>query len=385
MRDVAYKDRTMMRIAGRAASAATMFLGVLLGSVDLSADELPDVADLVQASVVSIIVEKTRTAPPAQRTDQDADATKSNLRQGTGMVYSADGYIITVTSLVDNVGKITIVFADGKQASAQVVGRDPRMGIALLKETSIKGLAAVHFGDAHLMRRGSSIFSISNAYGLHNSLSAGVIAAIRPTGGPLPHPLFQTDTVTQPGSTGAPLFNTKGEVIGMFASYYSKVIGLAVTSNIIKDVVEKLQKSGVIDRGWMGVQVRKTTDQDASAPSLERGTGLVLMRVIDGAPAARSGLAAGDIIATFNGQPIRDVASFAWAVANQASNTEVTLGVVRKSGRSDIKVKLAPLPDMQTAVSSTPSSAPGTQEEKGLSCLRYVPSAGMTVAVTCEE
>ena len=153
------------------------------------------------------------------------------------MVYSADGYIITVTSLVDNVGKITIVFADGKQASAQVVGRDPRTGIALLKETSIKGLAAVHFGDAHLMRRGSSIFSISNAYGLHNSLSAGVIAAIRPTGGPLPHPLFQTDTVTQPGSTGAPLFNTKGEVIGMFASYYSKVIGLAVTSNIIKDVV----------------------------------------------------------------------------------------------------------------------------------------------------
>ena len=133
MRDVAYKDRTMMRIAGRAASAATMFLGVLLGSVDLSADELPDVADLVQASVVSIIVEKTRTAPPAQRTDQDADATKSNLRQGTGMVYSADGYIITVTGLVDNVGKITIVFADGKQASAQVVGRDPRMGIASLE------------------------------------------------------------------------------------------------------------------------------------------------------------------------------------------------------------------------------------------------------------
>jgi serine protease Do len=171
----------------------------------------------------------------------------------------------------------------------------------------------------------------------------------------------------------------------MFASYYSNVIGLAVTSNLIKDVAEKLQKSGVIDRGWMGVQVRKATDQDATAASLERGTGLVLMKVIDGAPAARSGLAAGDIIATFNGQPIRDVASFAWAVANQASNAEVTLGVVRKNSRSDIKVKLARLPDVQPTAPTTSSSVPGTPAPRDLSCLRYVPSVGMTVAVACEE
>jgi serine protease Do len=383
--DVAYNEPAMMRLASRAITAASIYLGALLGSVGLSADELPDVADRVQASVVSIVVETTRRAPPAQRKEQDADATKPNLRQGTGMVFSADGYIITVASLIENVAKITIAFSDGRQAAAQVVGRDPRTEIALLRETSVTGLTAVHFGDAHFIRRGSSIFSIGNVYGLQNSLSAAVIAAIRPSGGPLPHPLFQTDTVVKPGSTGAPLFNAKGEVIGMFTGNYSNVVGLAVTSNLIKDVAEKLQKSGVIDRGWMGVQVRKATDQDATAASLERGTGLVLMRVIDGAPAARSGLAAGDIIATFNGQPIRDVASFAWAVANQASNAEVTLGVVRKSGRSDMKVKLARLPDMETAASSTASSAPGTPAPRDLSCLRYVPSVGMTVAVACEE
>jgi hypothetical protein len=148
----------------------------------------------------------------------------------------------------------------------------------------------------------------------------------------------------------------------------------------------------------MGVQVRMATDQEATTATLERGTGLMLVRVIDGAPAVRSGLAAGDIIATFNGQPIRDVAWFAWAIADQASNTEVTLGVVRKSGRSDVKVKLAPLPDPQpvtpstsssstsaSSSSSSPSSAPATPADAARNCLRFVPSVGMTVAVACDE
>jgi Trypsin-like peptidase domain len=177
------------------------------------------------------------------------------------MVLSTDGYVITSTSLVENVGKITVTLSDGKQMTAQIIGRDPRTAIALLKTSGATGLTAIHFGDAHLMRRGSSIFSIGNTYGLQNSLSSGVIAAIRRSGGALPHVVFQTDMVVQPGSAGAPLFNMKGEVVGMFTSNYSNAgkragIGLAVTSSVMKDVVEKLQKSGAIDRGWLGVQVQ---------------------------------------------------------------------------------------------------------------------------------
>lgn len=185
----------------------------------------------------------------------------------------------------------------------------------------------------------------------------------------------------------------KGEAIGMFTgNFSSNVAGLAVPSNLLKDVAEKLQKSGVIDRGWMGVQVRKATDQEATAATLERGTGLMLVRVIDGAPAVRSSLVPGDIIATFNGQPIRDVAWFAWAVADQASNTEVTLGIVRKNGRSDVKVKLAPLPEPQpvppstsSSSSSSSSAAPPAPADAPRNCLRFVPSVGMTVAVACDE
>jgi serine protease Do len=390
-----YNERTMTPIARRATAAAATALSLLLGPMRVAAEELPDIADRVQASVVSITAERTDQTPAPQATgdkDQDADAAKSNLRQGSGMVLWADGYIVTATSLVDKVGKITVVFSDGKQASAQVTGRDPRTGIALLKASGTAPLTAIHLGDAHIMRRGASVFSIGNAYNMQNSLSAGVIAAIRRSGGPLPHLVLQTDIVVHPGSTGAPLFNMKGEVIGMFTSNYSNAgkrtgIGLAVTSNVIKDVAEKLQKSGVVDRGWLGVQVRKTTDEEAGALSIEKGGGLMLLKTVEGGPAATSGLVAGDVITSINGQAMRDVVPFAWAVANQASNTDVTLGVVRKSGHSDLHVKLGRMPDPQTATSSSSPAAPGTTpgDNKGLACLRYVPSVGMTVAVACEE
>ena len=215
---VAYNERAMMHRAN-ATVFAVFCLTAVLGPSGLCAEELPELVDRVQASVVSIAAEKTEASPPPQATgdkEQDDAAAKSNLRQGSGMVLSADGYVITSTSLVDKVGKITVTFFDGKQATAQIIGRDPRTAIALLKASGATGLTAIHFGDANLMRRGSSIFSIGNTYGLQNSLSAGVIAAIRRSGGTLPHLVFQTDTVVQPGSTGAPLFNMKGEVVGMF-------------------------------------------------------------------------------------------------------------------------------------------------------------------------
>ena len=372
-----------------AAVAAT--LSLLLGPMRVAAEELPDIADRVQASVVSITAEKTDQTPQATGyKDQDADAAKSNLRLGTGMVLSADGYIITATSLTEKVGKITVAFSDGRQLTAQVAGRDPRTGIALLKAGGATGLTAVHFADAHILRRGTSVFSIGNVYGLQNSLSAGVVAAIRRASSPVVHLVLQTDIVVYPGSAGAPLFNMKGEVLGMFTANYANAgkrtgVGLAVSSNLVREVTDKLQKFGVVDRGWLGVQVRKTSDEEATALAIEKGSGLMVLKTVDGAPAASAGLAAGDVIASVNGQAMRDIVAFAASIANLAPGADVTLGIVRKNGRSDLHVKLGRLPDTQTATLPAPAPAPGTPEDKGLACLRYVPSVGMTVAVACEE
>ena len=372
-----------------AAVAAT--LSLLLGPMRVAAEELPDIADRVQASVVSITAEKTDQTPQATGDkDQDADAAKSNLRLGTGMVLSADGYIITATSLTEKVGKITVAFSDGRQLTAQVAGRDPRTGIALLKAGGATGLTPVHFADAHILRRGTSVFSIGNVYGLQNSLSAGVVAAIRRASSPVVHLVLQTDIVVYPGSAGAPLFNLKGEVLGMFTANYANAgkrtgVGLAVSSNLVREVTDKLQKFGVVDRGWLGVQVRKTSDEEATALAIEKGSGLMLLKTVDGAPAASAGLAAGDVIASVNGQAMRDIVAFAASIANLAPGADVTLGIVRKNGRFDLHVKLGRLPDTQTATLPAPAPAPGTPEDKGLACLRYVPSVGMTVAVACEE
>jgi serine protease Do len=150
-------------------------------------------------------------------------------------------------------------------------------------------------------------------------------------------------------------------------------------------VAEKLQKSGIIDRGWLGVQVRKITDDEATALALEKGDGLAVIKVTDGAPAAGAGLTAGDVITSFNGQPVRDIVAFAWAVANQPSSSDATLGIARKSGRSDLHLKLGRLPHTPPATSSTQLSSSGPRDDKGLTCLRFVPSVGMTVAVACEE
>jgi len=274
--------------------------------------------------------------------------------------------------------------------TAQVAGRDPRTGIALLKAGGATGLTAVHFADAHFLRRGTSVFSIGNVYGLQNSLSAGVVAAIRRASSPVVHLVLQTDIVVYPGSAGAPLFNLKGEVLGMFTANYANAgkrtgVGLAVSSNLVREVTDKLQMFGVVDRGWLGVQVRKTSDEEATALAIEKGSGLMVLKTVDGAPAASAGLAAGDVIASVNGQAMRDIVAFAASIANLAPGAEVTLGIVRKNGRFDLHVKLGRLPDTQTATLPAPAPAPGTPEDKGLACLRYVPSVGMTVAVACEE
>jgi serine protease Do len=378
-------NSSVMRSNIRARAVVSLSLALLLRSGALSAEDapqLPDVVDRAGGSVVSIVAEKAGTAS----VDTDTDIGKSNARQGMSLVLTGDGLIVTATSLLDQVGKITVTFLDGRQATVQVIGRDPRTGIALLKESTAKGLSPVRFADADTFRRGSSVFFIGNAYGLQNSLSAGVISAIRRHN--VSHLILQTDMVVDPGSIGAPLFNMKGDVVGMFTSRYSVAgngtgIGLAVSSNLLREVTDKLQKFGVVNRGWLGVQTRKPTDEEAHTLGMGAG-GLIVVKVLDGGPAAAAGIKAGDGIAAFNGEPIQEPYSLGLHVTSSAPNTEVTLGLFSKTGRSDLRVKLGRLPDAPPSGAST-SNASVAPLDKSPTCLRYIPSVGMTVAVACEE
>jgi serine protease Do len=371
----------------------SMSLACLAASGVLSAEDAPqlsDVADQVSAGVVSVEADKIDTGPAAEQ-DGDTSFGKSNTRHATGLVLSADGLIVTATPVVEKVGKITVTFADGRQAAAQIVGRDPATGVALLKETSVSGLKPVQFGDANLLRRGTSVFSIGNVYGLRQSLSSGVIAAIRPSN--VSHLILQADLVVRPGSLGAPLFNMKGEVVGMFTSRYAvdgkrTGVGLAVSSILIRHVADKLQKFGTVDRGWLGLLTRKPTDEEARALGLGLGKG-VIVRKADG-KLITAGLAPGDAIELFNGEPAGDPATLGWRITSSAPNTEVTFGVARKSGRSTVRVRLDKMPEAPPSTTSASTASPSpsplpSPSDKNANCLHYIPTAGMTVTVPCEE
>ena len=304
------------------------------------------------------------------------------------MVLTPEGHIITALHVVENAKKITVVLSDTTRLQAQVVGRDARTAIALLKVKQPAALTPVRFADSDQLRRGQPVFSIGNPFGLQGSVSSGIISALGRNIGTAPYLALQTDAVVHPGSAGAPLFDAKGEVVGMASSFYSAAgapteIGFAMPSNFVKEAAEALEKFGVVDRGWLGTRIRLPTEQEVHSLGLERGAGLIVVNLIGGSPAVDTDLAPGDAILSLNGRPVHDPAAFARAILSQAPDTEVTLGVIQKTTHKDIRVKLGHLPDHQppTAIAPEPEkSSGGTQ-----GCFKYVPSAGLTVSVPCEE
>jgi serine protease Do len=369
------------------AIAQAVVVGLSLISVAYAAEDtapLRDVIDHVSPSVVAIVVELSDPAEPSKGQNQGSQV---KTRDGTGMVLSSEGHIITAIHVIEKASKITIVFANNNRTSAQVAGSDPETGVALLKVSGASGLVPVHFGNAYPLRRSDPIFFISTPFGLRGSVSTGVVSAIRSAGGPVPHLLLQPSFPVQPGDGGAPLFNLKGEVVGMITGNYARSgratgIGFAVTSNLVRDVGEKLQKSGTVDRGWLGVQIRKPTSQEEAQLGLPHDGGAVIVKLSEDGPASKSGLSVGDAIASLNGEPVRNVGWFASSITNLAPGTEVTLGTKRVTGKSDVELKLGRLAPSQPSPTPVESNKPSDDSS---ACVRYVPSAGLTVSVRCDE
>jgi S1-C subfamily serine protease len=364
--------------------AQVIALGLALLSPAHAVEETPPLRDIVDHVLSSVAYISVELSEPTDASNQNSQV---KTRDGTGMVLSSGGHIITAIHVIEKANKIAVIFSNNIRSTAQVVGTDPETGVALLKVSGASGLIPVHFGDAHPLKRGDPIFFIGSPAGLRGSVLTGIVSALRTTGGPFSHLLLQPSFAVQPGDDGAPLFNLKGEVVGMITSNYARSgrptgIGLAVTSNIVKEVGEKLQKFGVVERGWLGVQLRKPTSQEEAMLGLPHEGGAVIVKLLEDGPAIKSGLAAGDAIATLNGEPVRNVAWFASSITNLSPGTEVTLGTRRATGKSDAKVKLGKLSPSQAPPTPVESNKP-TDESSG--CVRYVPSAGLTVSVRCDE
>ena len=256
---------------------------------------------------------------------------------GSGFVIDGNGLIVTNHHVVAEPGEIQVVFENGRKYRGKIVGADPRTDLARIK-ISASGLAAATFGDSAAMEVGDWVLAIGNPLGLAYSVTAGIISAkgrnIFDSENLAYGEFLQTDAAINPGNSGGPLFNLKGEVIGVNTAISSKGqgIGFAVPSNLVREVVRQLREHGKVLRGWLGVVIRQVTQERAESLRLPgRTTGVLVEDALPAAPAYAGGLRTGDVITRFKGERLTKVTQLQKLVAFSKPGSDVRLEAYRRN------------------------------------------------------
>lgn len=285
---------------------------------------------------------------------------------GSGFIFSDDGYIITNNHVVAKATDIKVILSDGEVYHAEVVGTDPKTDLALLKINPKEKLQAVKFGDSDKLEIGDWVLAIGNPFGLGNTVTQGIISAKGRTLGLGSYDDFiQTDAAINPGNSGGPLFNFKGEVVGVNTAIIAggQGIGFAIPINMAKNVVAQLRNKGKVVRGWIGVYVQHVTPEIAESIHLKKPEGALVADVTPGGPADKAGIQRGDVIVAFNGTPIEDMQELPRSVAAYAPGTYTKITVIRNGETKTFNVKLKELPE---EVAQSSRTLPGKAVEQGL-------------------
>lgn len=273
---------------------------------------------------------------------------------GTGFIMDLEGYVLTnyhvIEQAIENKAvEIVVTLKDKRQFSAKIIGRDSKTDIALLQLQDKNGKVPVmilpsKLGDSDKVRIGEPVVAIGNPFGLDYSVSAGIISSKNRNIGQGPFDNYlQTDAAINPGNSGGPLFNTKGEVIGVNSAIYSRSgqfggIGFAIPINDAKTVLTQLKKFGRVPRPWLGVISRQVSPSLAYAYNLPRANGILVLNMVRGAPADHSGLQPGDIIFEIDGKPVKELKELEKAVV-QLKPTD-TASITLQRGGKTIKKEL---------------------------------------------
>ena len=273
---------------------------------------------------------------------------------GTGFVYFKDGMIVTNNHVVDGATKITVKLGDGRSFEAKVKGADPLTDIALLQIEGAGDLPAVTMGDSDKARVGDDVLAIGNPFGLGETVTSGIVSAVKRDihSGPYDD-YIQTDAAINRGNSGGPLFNDKGEVIGMNTAIFSQSggsvgIGFAVPADLIAKVATDLARDGSITRGWLGVAIGPMSKEVADVLGYAEPKGAVVQSVQPDSPAAKAGLQSNDIITKVKDQEITDPQALQRAIADQDPSTKTALTVLRKGKEMTVDVTVGKLPSKQT-------------------------------------
>jgi serine protease Do len=262
---------------------------------------------------------------------------------GSGFIISSDGYILTNAHVIADTDEITVKLPSRHEYKARLIGADRRTDIALLK-IDIKNLPVVNIGDPAKLEVGEWVAAIGAPFGFESSVTAGIVSA---KGRSLPSdnyvPFIQTDVALNPGNSGGPLFNMRGEVVGINSQIYSQTggymgVSFTIPIDIAMDIVTQLRSTGKVMRGRIGVQVQEMTDELAASFGLKELNGALVAAVEKGGPAARAGLKPGDVVLSFDGKPLLTSSDLARMVASAKPGTVVPLEIWRKGEKKSLKV-----------------------------------------------
>src|SRR5512137_697318 len=281
---------------------------------------------------------------------------------GSGFVISPDGYIMTNHHVVDGSEQITVTMADKREFSAKLIGSDQRTDVALLK-IDASGLPATRIGDPNRLRVGEWVIAIGSPFGLESTVTAGIVSAkARETGEFLP--FIQTDVAVNPGNSGGPLINMRGEVVGINSQIFTTSgafagISFAIPIDEAMSVQQQLRSAGRVIRGRIGVGIEAVSRDVAEAIGLGKPVGALVNTVEKDAPAGKAGVEAGDVILRFDGKPIERSTDLPRIVGGTKPGSTVNMTVFRKGGQRDLKVTVAELqPDQATTARSREAPKP---------------------------
>jgi len=264
---------------------------------------------------------------------------------GTGFIISQDGYIVTNNHVVDGADEIIVKMKNGKEYPAKLIGTDKKVDVALLK-VKARGLQTVSLGNSDTLRVGDWVMAIGNPFGLSQTVTAGIVSAKGRVIGAGPYDHFiQTDAAINPGNSGGPLFNLKGEVVGINTAIYSRSggnlgIGFAIPINMAEPVIDELRKTGHVTRARLGVYIAEVDKATMQALGLKNKHGALVRQVENGSAADKAGIRAGDVIVSVDGKTIKSMHDLPIRIARRKPGEKVRIGLIRSGKPMTITVKV---------------------------------------------
>lgn len=366
-----------------------LLLIFLLAAPLASAAQLPDFTDLVERQGPAVVnISTTQSVrnpllpqiPNLQEDDPFYEFFRRFIPQpgprefqsqslGSGFIISTEGYILTNAHVVQAADEITVKLNDKREFKAKVIGADRRTDVALIK-IEASGLPAVRFGDPGKLKVGEWVVAIGSPFGFENTVTAGIVSA---KGRSLPQenyvPFIQTDVAVNPGNSGGPLFNMRGEVVGVNSQIYSRTGGFmglsfAIPIDVANDIAQQLRTTGKITRGRIGVVIQPLSKELVESFGLSKAQGALVNSVEKGGPADKAGIEPGDVILRFDGKVVNSSEDLPRLVGVVKPGSRVMVQIWRSKATRDLQVTVAEMPDERAARQARrggkpPAAAPG--------------------------